>query len=156
MTRPRVTFEGAARLLGRPGGRDRGGNPGWWDRDDVGVQGDGNRHWELAEQAVQVWPIGAIEESLGREAALILPPGVRTRRFTARLPRHVVAALECLAEENGENAGASAWRVKSEGCEMGRINHSSQKIGSREGAKERRDEGWESLTEQNQRFSSRP
>ena len=31
---------------------------------------------------------------------------MRTRRFTARLPRYVVAALECLAEENGESADA--------------------------------------------------
>jgi len=65
---------------------------------------------ELAEQAVHVWPIDAIEEALGREAALILPAGVRTREVTARLPRYVVAALECLAEENGESAGALLTR----------------------------------------------
>ena len=59
---------------------------------------------ELAEQAVHVWLIDAIEEALGREVALVLPAGVRTRRFTARRPRYVVAALECLAEENGESA----------------------------------------------------
>ena len=65
---------------------------------------------ELAEQAVHVWPVKAIEEALGREAALILPPGVRTRRFTARLPRYVVAALECLAEETGESTDALLTR----------------------------------------------
>jgi hypothetical protein len=65
---------------------------------------------ELAEQAVHVWPIDAIEEALRREAALILPAGVRTRRFTARLPRYVVAALQCLAEENGESADALLTR----------------------------------------------
>ena len=65
---------------------------------------------ELAEQAVHVWPIDAIEEALGRDAALILPAGVRTRRFTARLPRYVVAALECLAEENGESTDALLTR----------------------------------------------
>jgi hypothetical protein len=59
---------------------------------------------ELAKQAVHVWPIATIEEALGREAALVLPAGVRTRKFTARLPRYVVSALECLAEENGESA----------------------------------------------------
>ena len=31
-------------------------------------------------------------------------------RFTARLPRYVVAALECLAEENGESADALLTR----------------------------------------------
>jgi hypothetical protein len=68
-----------------------------------------DRH-ELAEQAVHVWPIDAIEEALGKEAMLVLPAGVRTRRFTARLPRYVVAALQCLAEENGESAGALLTR----------------------------------------------
>jgi hypothetical protein len=70
----------------------------------------GERLRQLAEQAVHVWPIDAIEEALGREAALILPTGVRTRRFTARLPRYVVAALQCPAEENGESAGALLTR----------------------------------------------
>ena len=35
---------------------------------------------------------------------------MRTRRFTARLPRYVVAALQCLAEENGESADALLTR----------------------------------------------
>jgi hypothetical protein len=65
---------------------------------------------EVAEQAVHVWPIDAIEEALSREAALILPAGVRTRRFSARRPRYVVAALQCLAEENGESADALLTR----------------------------------------------
>ena len=59
---------------------------------------------------MHVWPIDAIEEALGTEAALILPAGVRTCRFTVRLPRYVVAALQCLAEENGESAGALLTR----------------------------------------------
>lgn len=57
---------------------------------------------ELAEQALHVWPIATIEAALGKEASLILPTGVRTRSFTARLPRYIVAALARLAEENGE------------------------------------------------------
>ncbi len=66
---------------------------------------------EVAEQAVHVWPIDAIEEALGRDAALVLPTGVRTREVTVRLPRYVVAAIECLAEENSESAGALLTRV---------------------------------------------
>jgi len=38
------------------------------------------------------------------------PLGVRTCRFTARLPRYLVAALKCLVEENGESAGALLTR----------------------------------------------
>jgi hypothetical protein len=40
----------------------------------------------------------------------VLQEGVRTRRFTTRLPRYVVSALECLAEENGESADALLTR----------------------------------------------
>ncbi|HEV7485932.1 MAG TPA: hypothetical protein VGQ65_09635 [Thermoanaerobaculia bacterium] len=46
---------------------------------------------------------GHNQEALGTEAALILPPGVRTRKFSARLPRYIIAALQGLAEENGES-----------------------------------------------------
>ena len=57
-----------------------------------------------------MWAIDEIEEALGREAALVLPAGVRTRRFAARLPRYLVAALQCLAEENGESVDALLTR----------------------------------------------
>ena len=59
---------------------------------------------ELAEQALQLWELSTIEEALGRDAALILPAGVRTRKFTVRLPRFVIAAVEHIAELNGETA----------------------------------------------------
>ena len=65
---------------------------------------------ELAEQALHVWPIATIEEALGTEAATILPPGVRTRRFSARLPRYIIAALDRLAEENGETTESFVTR----------------------------------------------
>ena len=53
-----------AREVGRG---DRGG-----DRGGGGCGGAMIVH-ELAEQAVHVWPIDAIEEALGRDAALVLP-----------------------------------------------------------------------------------
>jgi hypothetical protein len=34
---------------------------------------------------VQRWTLVTIEEALGREAAFILPPGLRTRKFTVRV-----------------------------------------------------------------------
>lgn len=59
---------------------------------------------ELAEQALNLWPVSTIEEALGKDASLILPAGVRTRKFTVRLPRYVIAAVEHIAELNGETA----------------------------------------------------
>ena len=106
----RVTIEGAARLLGRSGGEIAAAIDDGEIETTSGCSGTVIDIRELAEQAVHLWPIDAIEEALGREAALILPAGVRTRRFTARLPRYVVAALECLAEENGESTDALLTR----------------------------------------------
>lgn len=40
---------------------------------------------ELASYASYAWPIHVIENALGREAALILPSGLRTRKLTVRL-----------------------------------------------------------------------
>jgi hypothetical protein len=107
---PRVTLAGAARLLGRL-------------RDDItAALAEGDMEAiataggpmidirEIAEQALHVWPLVTIEEALGADASLILPPGVRTRKFSARLPRYIVAALQRLAEENGESVEALLTR----------------------------------------------
>jgi hypothetical protein len=106
----RVTIERAARLLGRSRGEIAAAIE---DGEIEAVAGGGGVTidiQEVAEQAVHVWPIDAIEEALGGEAALVLPAGVRTRELTVRLPRYVVAALECLAEENGESVDALLTR----------------------------------------------
>ena len=70
---------------------------------------------ELAEQALHVWPLVVSEEALGREASLILPPGLRTRRFAARLPRvsHRSVAVSGRGEwgEGRGSADAGAGRV---------------------------------------------
>ncbi len=106
----RVTIETAARLLGRSGREIAAAIEDGEIEAAAGCGGPMIDIEEVAEQAVQVWPIEAIEEALGDAADLVLPVGVRTRRFTARLPRYVVAALECLAEENGESADALLTR----------------------------------------------
>jgi hypothetical protein len=59
---------------------------------------------ELAEQALLLWGVSSIEEALGKDASLILPAGVRTRKFTVRLPRYVVAAVEHIAQLNDETS----------------------------------------------------
>ena len=106
----RVTVEGAADLLGV----SQEGMAAAIDGGDIETVGACRGTMvdirELAEQALHVWPVVAIEEALGSEASLILPPGVRTRRFAARLPRYLIAALQCLAEENGESVEALLTR----------------------------------------------
>src|SRR5438270_10732413 len=73
---------------------------------------------ELAEVALQRWSHVTIEEALGRDAAVILPAGLRTRKFTVRLPRYQIGALEVLAEDGREpveamlmagTAGSVGW-----------------------------------------------
>lgn len=54
---------------------------------------------ELASYASYQLPIHVIEKALGREAALILPSGLRTRKFTVRLPLVHIQLLEVLASE---------------------------------------------------------
>jgi hypothetical protein len=70
-----VTIEMAARLLGRSGGEIAAAIEDGEIETTPGCGGPMIDIRELAEQAVHVWPIDAIKEALGREAALILPAG---------------------------------------------------------------------------------
>ncbi len=109
----RVTVEGAAELLGV----SREGMAAAIDGGDVETVGacSGTRIdiRELAEQALHVWPVVAIEEALGREASLTLPPGVRTRRFAARLPRYLIGALHIVWPRR---MGRASRRCSRESC----------------------------------------
>jgi len=67
----RVTIDDAARLLGRSGGEIAAAIEDGEIETTSGCGGAMIDIRELAEQAVHVWPIDAIEEALGREAALI-------------------------------------------------------------------------------------
>jgi len=66
---------------------------------------------ELAAYALQQWPLTDIEEALGRDATLILPPALRTRKLTVRLPRYQIGALEVLAEDGRESVDAMLTRM---------------------------------------------
>ena len=66
---------------------------------------------ELAEISLQRWSLVTIEEALGRDAASIMPPGLRTRKFTVRLPRYQIGALEVLAEDGREPVEAMLMRM---------------------------------------------
>ncbi|HEV7767854.1 MAG TPA: hypothetical protein VGQ76_22825 [Thermoanaerobaculia bacterium] len=66
---------------------------------------------ELATFALQQWPLTAIEEALGRDATLILPPALRTRKLTVRLPQYQIGALQALAEDGRESVDAMLTRM---------------------------------------------
>jgi hypothetical protein len=111
---PRVTIDEAAGLLG-------------WSRTEMSaairdgeievVETCGGKRIELRElaaYALQQWPLTAIEEALGRDATLILPPALRTRRLTVRLPRYQIGALQVLAGEGRESVEALLIRMLEE------------------------------------------
>jgi len=58
---------------------------------------------EVAAHALELWSLTTIEEALGRDAALVMPPALRTRKFTVRLPLYQIAALNILAAERSES-----------------------------------------------------
>jgi hypothetical protein len=66
---------------------------------------------ELAAYALQQWSLTAIEEALGRDATLILPPALRTRKLTVRLPRYQIGALRVLADDGRESVDAMLTRM---------------------------------------------
>jgi hypothetical protein len=66
---------------------------------------------ELAAYALQQWPLTAIEEALGGDATLILPPALRTRKLTVRLPRYQIGALQVLAGDGRESVDAMLTRM---------------------------------------------
>lgn len=66
---------------------------------------------ELAAYALQQWPLTAIEEALGRDAMLILPPALRTRKLTVRLPQYQIGALQVLADDGRESVDAMLTRM---------------------------------------------
>lgn len=66
---------------------------------------------ELAAYALQRWPLTAIEEALGRDATLVLPPALRTRKLTVRLPQYQIGALKVLADDGRESVDAMLTRM---------------------------------------------
>lgn len=66
---------------------------------------------ELAAYALQQWPLTAIEEALGRDATLILPAALRTRKLTVRLPQYQIGALQVLADDGRESVDAMLTRM---------------------------------------------
>lgn len=108
---PRVTIAGAAGMLG-------------WSRAEMNrairngeievvetCSGKRIELRELAAYALQQWPLTAIEEALGRDATLILPSALRTRKLTVRLPQYQIGALQVLADDGRESVDAMLTRM---------------------------------------------
>lgn len=96
----RVTPDAAAKLLGWTRAQIREAI----DAEEIRVIGTcGGKTMielrDLASYAAREWPIHVIEKALGREAALILPPGLRTRKLSVRLPLVYIQLLGVLASE---------------------------------------------------------
>jgi hypothetical protein len=52
---------------------------------------------ELVEMELSLWSVTDIEAALGASARKILPPSLRTRRLSTRLPRYLIDMLQHLA-----------------------------------------------------------
>jgi len=99
---PRVTIDDAAHMLGWSPAQMKAAISGG----DIEVLrtcgGKVIEIRELAALALNQWSLATIEAALGRDASLILPPALRTRKFTVRLPLYQIEALRVLAADGGE------------------------------------------------------
>lgn len=66
---------------------------------------------DLAGKAMDLWSLTTVEEALGRDASLIMPPALRTRKLTVRIPLYQVAALKILADAGGESVDTMLERM---------------------------------------------
>jgi hypothetical protein len=99
---PRVTIETATDMLGWSSAQMKAAISGG-DIEVVSTcSGKMIELRELAGQALNQWSLTTIEEALGRDALLILPPALRTRKFTVRLPIYQIATLKFLAADGAE------------------------------------------------------
>jgi hypothetical protein len=99
---PRVTIDDAAQMLGWSPAQMKAAISGG-DIEVLGTcSGKVIELRELAGQALNQWSLATIEAALGRDASLILPPALRTRKLTVRLPRYQIEALRVLAADGGE------------------------------------------------------
>jgi hypothetical protein len=117
----RVTIGDAARMLGWTRAEL---NAAVRDGDVEVVTKPSRKTIELCElelQALQLWSLNAIEDALGLDVALIMPPALRTQSFTIRVPRYQVTAAK---------SGRAGWpRVgrHDSGTDVRRVDGSEQR-----------------------------
>jgi hypothetical protein len=69
---------------------------------------------DVAGKALELWSLATVEEALGREASLVMPPAVRTRKLMVRIPLYQIAVLKILAEEGAETVDTLLERMFNE------------------------------------------
>lgn len=75
---------------------------------------------ELAEKALQFWPLATIEAALGQHAKLVIPSALRIRKLVLRLPAYQLAALRILAEDGAETVDEMLMRMFHELADINR------------------------------------
>ena len=117
---PYVTISEAARLLGwSRSAMDRAIRDGEVEltRTCSGARVDIR---ELAEKGLDLWTLPVIETALGRDASLILPPALRTRKLVLRLSIYQVATLRFLAGDGSESVDTMLDRMFHELADINR------------------------------------
>lgn len=66
---------------------------------------------EVAMKALDLWSLNTVEDALGPDAKLIMPPALRTRKITLRLPLYQIGALKVLAEDGRESVDTMLMRM---------------------------------------------
>jgi hypothetical protein len=92
-----VSIPEAARLLGWSGAALARAIADGELETTTGCAGEAIARDELLAKLRELHPIERLEAALGRDAAKYLPPLLRTRRVTLRLPSYQIAMLEHLA-----------------------------------------------------------
>lgn len=69
---------------------------------------------DVAVKALDLWSLTTVEEALGRDAALVMPAALRTRKLTVRIPLYQIAVLKILAEEGSETVDTFLERMFNE------------------------------------------
>ena len=100
---PRVTVAEAARLLGWSRAQVDAAIRGGEIEADGFCNGPAIQLRELAAHFLHDFPVHVIEQALGRHASLILPPALRTRKVSFRLPVCHLQMLQILAAQGHQS-----------------------------------------------------
>jgi hypothetical protein len=118
--RPHVTIAEATQMLGWSFGQMEDAIRGGEIEVTADCSGPVIELRELAEKALQLWPMVVIEAALGRDAKLVLPPALRTRKLVLRLPAYQIEALRLLAGDGSETVEEFVTRTFEELADLHR------------------------------------
>jgi hypothetical protein len=102
--RPHVTIAEAAQMLGWSFGQMEDAIRGGEIEVTAGCSGPVFELCEVVGKALELWPLVVIEAALDRDAKLVIPAALRTRKLVLRLPAYLIEALRILAADGSETA----------------------------------------------------